>query len=45
MEYEKGTEIMIGCAYRVYNKMGFGFLESGYEIGEKKLKLSVRSRI
>ena len=31
MEYEKGTEIMIGCAYRVYNKMGFGFLESVYE--------------
>ena len=25
------TETIIGCAYRVYNKMGFGFLESGYE--------------
>ena len=25
------TEIIIGCAYRVYNKMGFGFLESVYE--------------
>ena len=22
---------IIGCAYRVYNKMGFGFLESVYE--------------
>ncbi|MBW1768732.1 MAG: hypothetical protein JRJ02_08210 [Deltaproteobacteria bacterium] len=22
------TEAIIGCAYRVYNKMGFGFLES-----------------
>jgi hypothetical protein len=43
MEYEKGTETIIGCAYGVYNKIGFGFLESVYEIGEKKLKLSVRS--
>ena len=25
------TETIIGCAYRVYNKMGFGFLESVYE--------------
>ncbi len=25
------TEKIIGCAYRVYNKMGFGFLESVYE--------------
>jgi len=25
------TEQIIGCAYRVYNKMGFGFLESVYE--------------
>ena len=31
MEYEKVTEAIIGCAYRVYNKMGFGFLESVYE--------------
>jgi len=31
MEYEKITEAIIGCAYRVYNKMGFGFLESVYE--------------
>ena len=31
MEYEKVTETTIGCAYRVYNKMGFGFLESVYE--------------
>ncbi len=28
MEYEKVTETIIGCAYRVYNKMGFGFLEA-----------------
>ena len=25
------TEKIIGCAYNVYNKMGFGFLESVYE--------------
>jgi len=31
MQYEKVTETVIGCAYRVYNKMGFGFLESVYE--------------
>ena len=31
MEHEKITETIIGCAYRVYNKMGFGFLESVYE--------------
>ena len=31
MGHEKVTETTIGCAYRVYNKMGFGFLESVYE--------------
>ena len=31
MEYEDVTETIIGCAYRVYNRMGFGFLESVYE--------------
>jgi len=31
MEHEKLTEKIIGCAYNVYNKMGFGFLESVYE--------------
>ena len=31
MEYKELTETIIGCAYRVYNKMGFGFLESVYE--------------
>ena len=38
MEYEKVTETIIGCAYRVYDKMGFGFLESVYEIGERKAR-------
>jgi len=31
MEYGELTEKIIGCAYGVYNKMGFGFLESVYE--------------
>ena len=31
MECEELTEKIIGCAYRVYNTMGFGFLESVYE--------------
>ena len=31
MEYKKLTETIIGCAYRVYNTMGCGFLESVYE--------------
>lgn len=31
MEYENITREIIGCAYRVYNAMGFGFLESVYE--------------
>jgi GxxExxY protein len=31
MQYEAITEKAIGCAYRVYNQMGFGFLESVYE--------------
>jgi len=53
MEYQGVTETIIGCAYRVYNKMEFGFLESVYESGKpvglilnfgKKLKLNVKSR-
>ena len=31
MEHRDITEKIIGCAYRVYNSMGFGFLESVYE--------------
>jgi GxxExxY protein len=31
MEYKELTEKIIGCAYRVYNRMGFGYLESIYE--------------
>ena len=31
MNYSDLTEKIIGCAYRVYNNMGAGFLESVYE--------------
>ncbi len=31
MQYKELTEKIIGCAYRVYNTMGYGFLESVYE--------------
>lgn len=31
MEYERLTEKIIGCAYKVYRKLGYGFLESVYE--------------
>ena len=31
MEYGELTEGIIGCAYRAYNKLGFGFLESVYQ--------------
>ena len=31
MQYEEITEQIIACAFRVYNSMGFGFLESVYE--------------
>ena len=31
LEHEEITKKIIGCAYRVYNTMGFGYLESVYE--------------
>lgn len=31
MKFEKITEKIIGSAYCIYNKMGYGFLESVYE--------------
>ena len=49
MEQEALTEKIIGCAYRVYNKMGFGFLESVYEkclmIELKKADLVAESQV
>ena len=48
MEYGDITEKIIGCAYRVYNKMGYGFLESVYEncllIELRKVGLDVNSQ-
>ena len=48
MEYEGLTEKIIGCAYCVYNAMGFGFLESVYEkcmlIELRKAGLAVESQ-
>ncbi len=31
MEYEEITHKIIGCAYRVFNQLGFGYLESIYQ--------------
>ena len=49
MEQEALTEKIIGCAYRVYNKMGFGFLASVYEkcrmIELKKAGLVAESQV
>lgn len=49
MEYEDITQKIIGCAYRVYNTMGFGFLESVYEkclvIELKKAGLKVKTQV
>jgi len=33
MEYEEITHKIIGAAYQVFNKLGFGFLESVYKKG------------
>lgn len=48
MEYRDLTENIIGCACRVYNRMGFGFLESVYEksmlIELRKVGLSAESQ-
>lgn len=44
MQHEELTKKIIGCAYKVYNKMGYGFLESVYEkclmveLNKEKLK-------
>jgi len=44
MKHEELTHEIIGCAYRVFNQLGFGFLESIYhkamiiELSKTKLK-------
>jgi GxxExxY protein len=46
MQHEDLTRQIIGCAYKVYNTMGFGFLESVYEkcMMIELAKLGVRAR-
>jgi GxxExxY protein len=45
MEYEEITHKIIACAYKVFNELGFGFLESVYkkamiiELGKTNLKV------
>ena len=45
MEYEELTHKIIGSAYKVFNALGFGFLESVYkkamiiELSKKDLKV------
>ncbi len=36
MKFKELTDKIIGCAYTVYNGMGFGFLESVYEKFNRK---------
>jgi len=47
MKHEEITHKIIGCAYQVFNKLGFGFLESIYQkamvIELTKAKLKVAS--
>ncbi len=49
MKHEAVTEKIIGCAYKVYKRMGFGFLESVYEkclcIELKKAGLKVEAQV
>lgn len=48
MEHEELTGKIIGCAYRVYNTLGYGYLESVYEncmvIELRKLGLAVEKQ-
>ncbi|MDY0149222.1 MAG: GxxExxY protein [Kiritimatiellia bacterium] len=48
MKHEDLTKKIIGCAYEVYNRMGYGFLESVYEkcllIELKKAGLSAEAQ-
>ena len=39
MDHKELTEKIISCAYKVYNELGFGFLESVYE---KSLMIELR---
>jgi len=39
MEFEQLTETIIGCAYKIYKKLGYGFLET---VCEKSLLIELR---
>lgn len=41
MQHSELTEQIIGCAYEVWNELGFGFLESVYE---KSLVIALQDR-
>ena len=51
MEHEDLTHEIIGCAYRVFNQLGFGFLESVYkkamihELGKNSLKAEAEKHL
>jgi len=51
MKHEDITHQIIGCAYQVYNKLGFGFLESVYrnamliELNKNNLKVESESAL
>ncbi len=49
MEHQDLTERIIGCAYKVYNTMGFGYLESVYErcllIELAKARMEAKSQV
>ena len=51
MEHEDLTRKIIGCAYKVFNTLGFGFLESVYrkamviELGKAGIKVEEERRI
>jgi GxxExxY protein len=49
MKHEELTERIIGCAYKVYNTMGYGYLESVYEkcllIELSKIGLKAESQV
>ncbi len=40
MKYRELTEKIIGCAYRVYNRMGYGFLGLIINFGERKVEIT-----
>jgi len=41
MNHEEITHKIIGCAYKVYNQLGFGFLESVYK---KAMKIELQKQ-